>query len=82
MNIVTERVPSGTRPTWSWHQIRQPHIGKYEAGGSGANFTLVHDLLTPNESTMVVYDVETPTRTVSSVVLRELQAAMVIGLKM
>ena len=28
-------------PTWSWHQIRQPHIREYEAGESGANFTLV-----------------------------------------
>ena len=27
--------------TWSWHQIRQPHIREYEAGESGANFTLV-----------------------------------------
>ena len=30
-----------TKPTWSWHQIRQPHIREYEAGESGANFTLV-----------------------------------------
>ena len=28
-------------PTWSWHQIRQPHIREYEAGESGANFTSV-----------------------------------------
>ena len=28
--------------TWSWHQIRQPHIREYEAGESGANFTLVN----------------------------------------
>ena len=26
-------------PTWSWHQVRQPHIREYEAGKSGANFT-------------------------------------------
>ena len=29
------------QPTWSWHQIRQPHIREYEAGESGANFTSV-----------------------------------------
>ena len=33
----------GLGPTWSWHQIRQPHIREYEAGESGANFTSVLD---------------------------------------
>ena len=33
--------PGARIPTWSWHQIRQPHIREYEAGESGANFTLV-----------------------------------------
>ena len=32
------------QPTWSWHQIRQPHIREYEAGESGANFTSVRGL--------------------------------------
>ena len=32
-------------PTWSWHQIRQPHIREYEAGESGANFTSVYYII-------------------------------------
>ena len=39
--LVLEIISIGSQPTWSWHQIRQPHIREYEAGESGANFTSV-----------------------------------------
>ena len=34
---------AGGRPTWSWHQIRQPHIREYEVSESGVNFTSVRN---------------------------------------